>query len=189
MIGLPTTSLSDSRYGWSTEVSRARIVDDLDELKTAADELDAPLVAAAVDAVLALTKARYWEEVFEATVRCRHELEQLERLYVHYARVDDEPWLAIGEYLEMSGEGARRKYGAGQKLEAEMQALEDLEKTEIAQLANEAKLIRLRGAREGADASETFIPPELIEQMWDIQRRYGEERRELVRKAYPDARS
>lgn len=169
-------------------MSRAHIVEDLDDLKEAADALDAPLVAAAVDAVVASTEARYWEEVFTATVRCRRELEELERLYVHYARADNEPWSAIGEYLEMSGEGARRKYGAGQKIEKRLQALDDLERAELEQLANEAKLIRLRKEREGEKVSDAVIPPEVVEQFWELQRRYVDERRELLRKAYPDAR-
>lgn len=168
-------------------MSRAHIVEDLEDLKEAARALDAPLVAAAVDAIVVSTEAQYWAEVFEATVRCRRELEELERLYVHYARVEGESWSAIGDYLEMSGEGARRKYGAGQKLESRLQALEDLERAEIEKLANDAKLISLRKKRDGEEVSGAVIPPDVVGQLWELQGRYLDERRELLRRAYPEA--
>ena len=67
-----------------------------------------------------------------------------------------------------------------------MQALKDRERGEIEKLANDAKLIGLRKKRDGEEVSDAVIPPEAVEQFWELQRRYLHERRELLRQADPD---
>lgn len=104
-----------------------------------------PEVADALDALYGWTNPD-WREVFAATQHAKEAIEHLEREAVRLARLDGLSWEEIGDELDITGQGARKRY-ARPDLE-ELEALDELHEAETEAIRAEMKLASARARNE-----------------------------------------